>query len=148
LPRSITIEDADHIVAAHSSGAKYLLSAKDGDHWKTYLLVSDENGEQFVMLYRIGIYKGTSFEFVLSFPNDRSSKDAHMKLITLPADLAVDQNLTGIYCSPDYVSPFIEEFNSVCASMKIQGESEFQAKAILIDPPSDTKYYRDTTLTR
>ncbi|HVN49495.1 MAG TPA: hypothetical protein VMU30_11840 [Bacteroidota bacterium] len=147
VPEYIDINQADDIVSAHSGGAKYLLSAMDGNNWKTYLLTGDQDGEQYIMLYRIGIYKGLSFEFALGFPHDRSNKDAGaMKVLTLPSDLVVDEKISGIYCSPNEIKFFIDEFNSVCNSMEIDGMKTFQAKIILVDPPTDAKYFRDTTL--
>jgi hypothetical protein len=154
IPDSVGIWNADNITSAHTRGLSYLLSARDGGHWKTYLLERSVRGLQYLALDRFGTYDGWCFELLLVFPNavegkgGANDKQTDMKVLSLPSELVVDENMAGINCASREVREYVDQFNTVCESMKIEGQNEFNARAVLIDPPTDAKVYRDTTLTK
>ena len=148
VPDTVDLRYADDIVAHHTPGGRYILSAIDTPAWKTYLFLANQDSEQYITLYRIGIYQQICFEFMMAFPNKRATQgtDTAMKVLVLNPDHVVDENMSGIYCGFDHVKPFVDEFNSVCTSMEIDNQSSFQANAKLIDPPPDSKIFHDKTL--
>ncbi len=145
---STNINSSDDIVVQHSGGAQYILSAQDGESWKTYLLLSNDKGEQYILLYRIGIYNNICFEFMMAFPNKREKLEEteNHKILTLESQYVVDKEMSGIYCNEEYVKKYSDMFNFVCNSMEIDGHKLFQAKVLLLDTPNDAKFFRDKTL--
>ncbi len=73
------IEFANDFVFQHSRGAQKILSGQDGESWKTYLLLSNEKGKQYIMLYRIGIYNNICFKFMMAFLNKRKARNNRTK---------------------------------------------------------------------
>ncbi|MFI5252121.1 MAG: hypothetical protein ACHQQQ_06780 [Bacteroidota bacterium] len=151
LPDSITLRYADDIVSQHIlkiSKAHYVLSAQDGEYWKTYLFIGDERSVQIILLYRIGIFKGTSFEVMMAFPNKKSVDSTHkdLKVLSLNSDYVIDQNMRGIAVDSHYVGHLLDDFNSFCNSIEIYDQKLFKAKFILLDPPDSANVFRDSTI--
>jgi hypothetical protein len=148
VPDTVNLRHADGLVAYHTKGAKYILSAKDGDIWKTYLFVNNERKEQYVILYRIGIYKGICVEFMISYPNIREQNDNQdaTRVLTLNEDYVIDEKMSGIYCGIKNNKDMVNYFNLVCSKLKILNNNEFKANVEFIETPTKAEYYHDKSL--
>jgi hypothetical protein len=60
----------------------------EDETWKTYLLINYDNNEQYIVFYRIGIYKEICFEFMMTFPNikDNNSNKKDLAVVSLAQD--------------------------------------------------------------
>jgi len=142
IPTSVTMAQADNIVASHTKGAAVVLSAQDGQDWKTYLLVNRERNQQYNVLYRIGIVDGVCLELMLAFPIVTRKTGESLSLLTLNPAFFTEQNMAGVYCSRSTTKEMVDAFNSTCEKLRISGRGQYNANVTIIDPPNDVKVYR------
>ena len=119
--------------------------AADGKYWKTYLFVNSERKEQYIILYRIGIFNGVCTEFMITFPHVRKEPAKPNYVLTLNEDMVIGK-MAGIYCYPGAVKNMMDYFNVFCENYKMFNNNQFLADVQLITPPNDAKAFRDTTL--
>jgi hypothetical protein len=143
VPSSVTISDADGIVASHTKDATLILRAQDGVNWRTYLLTYRERQQQYIVLDRIGIADGVGAELMISFPLIPGTKSDPMVMLTLNGEYVQDEKMAGIYFSGSAVTELVHSFNSACMTLKVAGKGEYRATAVTIPPPSDvSEVYR------
>jgi len=148
VPDTVNLKHADGLVAYHVENARHILSAKDGDNWKTYLFVNNEENEQYVILYRIGIYKGICVEFMLSYPNirEKTDKSDTTMILTLNENYVKSDKMAGIYCGIKNNKDMANLFNLVCSKLKILNKNQFGANVEFIEAPSNSKTFHDNSL--
>jgi hypothetical protein len=151
VPDTIGLQYADAIVQNRIPTATYILSAAEKENWKTYLFVNNEQNEQYIVLYRIGIHNAICVEFLMSFPHVESIGNTGKKelaTLTLNEYLVVDEHMAGIYCSIADLKPLVDQFNTVTSTLKIDGNGDFFASVKFIEPANNAKVYRDSSLHR
>jgi hypothetical protein len=142
IPTSITMEQADNIVASHTKGATFILSAQDGPNWKTYLLINYERNQQYIVLYRIGIDDGVCLELMLCFPHITDKKSSPSSVLTLNEAYVADKKMAGVFCDPSSLKEIVNVFNSTCEKLKISNANQFKADVRIVDRPADAQFYR------
>jgi hypothetical protein len=142
LPATVTIAEADSIVASHIKGATHILSAQDGPNWKTYLFINYEGNQQYIVLYRIGIFDGVCVEFMLAFPHIADKDNNPSSVLTLNEEDVTDKKMAGIFCNQASVKEMVDTFNFVCEKLKIAKINQFKADVRIIDRPGDANFYR------
>lgn len=135
VPSSVTISDADGIVASHVKDAAIILRAQDSVNWRTYLLVYRERQQQYVILDRIGIANGVGTELIISFPLIPGIKNDPMEMLTLNGEYVQDGEMAGIYYTGSAVTELVNSFNSACMTLKVANQGEYRATAVTIPPP-------------
>lgn len=143
VPASVTIAEADGIVATHLKGIPLILQAQDDSIWKTYLLSYREQGQQYVVLHRIGILDGVGVELMLSFPILDCKEGEPLAMLTLNKDYVHQEKMAGVYCCRSKVAEMVDGFNAACRTLKIANVGDYRADAQIINPPSKPeKIYR------
>jgi hypothetical protein len=135
VPASFALAQADDVVASHTRGATLIVSAQDGPHWKTYLLISYERNEQYIVFYRIGIFDGVCLEVMLSFPHVRDEKKTSTHVLTLNEAYVRDKKMAGVFCDPSAVKDMVDVFNDLCSKLRISGSGEFRADVRIVRQP-------------
>jgi hypothetical protein len=142
VPSSVSIADADRIVASRAKGATKILSADEGPLWRTYLLVNHERGEAHAVLYRIGIADGVSVELLLSFPIIRDKNESSLAVLTLNEQYIKESQKAGIYCNRSTVKEMVALFNTICTKIKISNKNQYKADVQIVDAPANAQAYR------
>jgi hypothetical protein len=142
LPEGVSFADADGIVASRVRDAKLIVSGQDGESWKTYVYVTSEDKQQLIILYRIGIINGIGLEAMVAFPHIASKDNKVFSVLTIKESTVQSGSMAGVFCNPSSMVETVGQFNELCSTMKISGKNQFEARAQLVDPPPDAKYYR------
>jgi hypothetical protein len=142
VPVSVSITQADNIVASHTKGATFIVSAQDGPNWKTYLLINYERNQQYIVLYRIGVADGVCVELMFCFPHIADKKSSPSSVLTLNEAYVADKKMAGIFCDPSALRGMVDVFNSACEKLKISNVNQFKADVRIVDRPADAQFYR------
>ena len=144
VPKEITAIDIDVPSISNNLGATFLMSAMDGDNWKTSIMIGRENGEQMIFLHRVGVFEGIAFEFLFMFPHisKETNQKNKLKLLSLNEKRVIGERMTGIVCMEDNVKDFVTMFNEVSKGMKIKNYGHYTEGIIFIEPPSNADVYR------
>lgn len=145
VPASVTIAQADGIIASHTKGATLILTAQDDPHWKTYLLINYEKKEQYIVLYRIGIVDGVCLEVMLCFPHirDKEKLKNPFYILTLNETYVQEEKMMGVLCNPSDIQEMVDTFNNLCKNLRIFDSGEFKADVRIVElPRTDVKILR------
>jgi hypothetical protein len=144
IPKEITAIDIDVPQISNNLGATFLLSAMDGNNWKTSIMVGSEKDVQMIFLHRVGVFDGIAFEFLFMFPHisKETNQQIKSKLLSLNEKHIIGEKMTGIVCSEDDVNAFVTMFNDVSKSMKIKNHGHYTEGVLFIEPPSNADVYR------
>jgi len=139
VPRVVTIDQIQIEYFAETIGMYKLLSAKEGENWKSSILVANTDGAQHISLHRVGVINGVVLELMLFFENAVSSDD--MKVITLDEKNVIGK-MSGLYMDKKLGQRMIAIFHDVSRTLGIFTEKEESFSFTLIDPPKNADVYR------
>lgn len=125
----------DDVIASRIKNGTVIVCGIDGRGWKTYLLTTEQGGENLIVLYRIGIQSGVVAEVMVSFPATGSVGTEPLKILTIEETTVKGTSLAGVMCSATRVGEMVNSFNEICSSLRIKGRNVFSAKMKLVDPP-------------
>ena len=140
VPRTITVDQIQIAYFAEAIGMNKILSAKEGEKWKSSIFTANREDSQHIALHRIGVNNGVALELILFFEN-RGKDD--IKALTLDERNVIGQ-MTGLMVSESLATKMISVFKDVSTTLEIFTEKEQSFSFMLIDPPSSSKIYRPT----
>jgi len=142
LPPEGSPSDIDWIAESRRGADTPIDCAKDGANWKTFIWISYKEKQQIITLYRIGILDGYGVEFRYSFHHQKQLAKDPLLLLALTKSFDDAGENGGIYTTKVAMTPMIDEFNSLCETLKINKKNKFATMIRLIDPPHNGEAYR------
>ena len=118
-----------------------IISAREGDCWKSSIFVSNQDQTQHIAFHRAGVLNGVVLELMLFFRNEGGGDV--IKVLTFE-EKNVSGQMSGLMVNESLGEEMILIFEEVSKTLAIFGEKEESFSFLLMDPPKDSKIFRPT----
>jgi hypothetical protein len=143
---TININKHGHAFAARvAKNMRYLVSAQDGDNWRTYLFLGKSENQEYIAMYRLGMYKNICVEFFLAFPHFGKGNTSAF-ILTLNKDYVIGKGMAGAYCRYEDVKEFMDMFNIVSSGLYIDNKNRYRAYVEIVEKDRETMRFKDSTI--